>query len=350
MPDWGRMARRIAGLPEPERNQPQQPQGGGWADAAQRLKETEQATATREAQAGQMPWTVQEERSAARFARGFGRGLLWLAVGLAALTGIREWVYPNDDDSPAVTAPADDGPDFPTDDAQAVAGRFTRAYLSWDEENPEQRAALLAPDLPAGADTDAGWDGAGRQQVLAVQPGQVSITSDTTARVQVTALVQSAPPQAGEEAAVPVQRWMSLEVPVTVAGGRVVVSGSPGLVGVPESGPRITAPATPDADLALSNDTREVVTDFFAAYAAGDISAELAPGSTLPALPTGTGFEAVQSWSVDDGSGDARTGTAVVIWRVADAQLTQTYRVELTRVTASGGQRWQVADIHGGQA
>jgi hypothetical protein len=353
VPTMGRVARKVLNLPEPEhkRTDPASP-AGDWQAAAQRLKEADSQHPAASAQPEQRtPWSVEEERSGASFARRFGRGLLWTAVGLAALTGVREYVFPNDPAPPAHTAP-DKQAAYPVADAQAVAARWTWAYLTWDEDHPESRAELLAADMPVGTDTSAGWDGHGQQSVLSVQPGAVTVTDGARARVHVTALVApdaAAAEKGAKKAAVPDAHRMALEVPVVAVHGRVLVAGMPGLVGVPDTGPTVKEPTQPENDTELTSRTRKVVKRFFTQYAAGDIEAELAPGATIPALPEGMTLESVQSWSAHAGEGDHRTGSAVVVWDVSGAQLTQNYRVELTRVSASSGQRWQVSDVLGGR-
>lgn len=363
MSGWGKAARKILNLPE-KRVPEEPPAPGGWQEAAARLQATETGsrhTSNGQPEPRQSPamrhMAVHDEKSFGVFARIFGRGLLWTIVALAAITGIRQWLVPAQQ-PPAPDRVAEEEPAFPAAEAQAVAARWAHAYLHWDEDDPERRAVLLAADMAAGADAAAGWDGNGRQSVLLVVPGEVTVTGEDRARVHVTLLVEPQEPAAepaDEEEAEELPagesgpRWMALEIPVTLAKERVVVAGSPGLVGVPDSGPQLPARPQAEHDMELSGETRDVVARFFREYAAGDITAELAPGSTLPNLPPGVAFGDVQSWSVDQGSGDARHGTAVVIWRLSGAQLTQSYRVELTRVSASSGQRWQVADIHGGR-
>ncbi|MET9419039.1 hypothetical protein ABZY03_33655, partial [Streptomyces klenkii] len=147
-------------------------QSNPWEDAARRLM-AHDASAVLKQQPPEWPpapWAVPaEEKSGAKFARRFGRGALWVVIGLAAVTGIRTWINPPDHNTPA-PAPAKTGPSYPTDQAQAVAARWARAYLTWDEARAADRARLLAADMPSGTDTAIGWDGHGQQEVLAVQP------------------------------------------------------------------------------------------------------------------------------------------------------------------------------------
>ncbi|MFF0561495.1 hypothetical protein [Streptomyces sp. NPDC004266] len=335
-----------------------------WERAAEQLKEqrtapTLAAPAPRTAAAPEpaAPWVTVEERSGSAFARRFGRGVLWTLVAAFALLGAKSVLIPKKTPAPVQsTAPAQAGPTYPDDEAQAVAGRFARAYLSWDEKDPETRAAALAAVLPEGADTKMGWDAKGKQDVLAVEPGTVTPAAQQQARVRVDVLVRpvdSAPPAKPGAAAVPVlpAHWVGLDVPVVQAGGRVVVTGPPGLVGVPATGPKAPQLAGPEADSAFGEQTAETVDKFFTAYAAGgDTESVTAPGAFVPPLPAGISLVGVTSWTADKGSGTDRTGTARVMWQLGGAQLEQTYRVQLTRVASADAQRWQVASVHGGTA
>ncbi|MFD4020654.1 conjugal transfer protein [Streptomyces sindenensis] len=280
------------------------------------------------------------------FARRLGRGVLWGVLILAAITGVRSWVVPAKPPAPAPSK-VEAAPSYPEAEAQAVASRFARAYLTWDEKKASERAALLASVLPAGADAAMGWDGRGRQEVVAVQPGQVTPGKSGQARVRVDVLARTAEAPSTKQPAQPA-RWVGLDVPVVETAGRVIVTGRPGLVGIPVTGPK--APDTPIAqtDPELSTRTEASVGKFFAAYAAGDVESVTAPGATVPGLPDGITYEGLTSWSVDAGSGRDRTGTAVVTWTLSGATVEQVYRVELTQVSSADAQRWQVADVRGG--
>ncbi|MFF3764636.1 conjugal transfer protein [Streptomyces sp. NPDC001922] len=285
---------------------------------------------------------MQDEKSGTLFARRFGRGLLWTVVALAAVTGVRSWFFPSkpvQGPPPIVKA----GPAYPVDTAQAVAARFTRAYLTWDEENPGDREKALALDVASAGDPAMGWDGKGKQEVGEVYSGRVAVTGKGRARVHVEARVLPGTGKKGGKGG-----WLGLDVPVVRVGERVVVSGEPGLVGptappanVPESDP-------PPVDAAMSQRTKGVLTQFFKEYAAGDTSTVAAPGAKIPALPAGIDLGGLDDWSVDAGKGSDRTGTAVVRWNTSGGAMEQTYRVVITRVASAQAERWQVSGLHGG--
>ncbi|MFF4320557.1 conjugal transfer protein [Streptomyces sp. NPDC001568] len=323
------------------------------------------------------PWAPQDESSGIVFARRFGRGLLWTVVILAAVTGVRSWIFPPSSPSAAPPA-AQSAPTYPTAEAQAVAARFGRAYLGWDETKKEERAALLASVLPAGSETTMGWDGKGRQEVLAVQAGTVTPggpggralvrvdvlirpvrsadanpNPSTTPAPAPTPAPTPSPAQPSSAAqpsasAQPSAQWVGLDVPVAVTNGQAVVTGRPGLVGVPATGPKVSELPGVQGDATLSNQTKDVVAKFFAAYAGGDTESASAPGARLAALPQGVTFKGLNSWSVDSSGDTDRAGTARVLWELGGAHVEMSYRVELTRVSSSDAQRWQVADLRGG--
>ncbi|MGW3377407.1 conjugal transfer protein [Streptomyces hydrogenans] len=366
----GPTARRVIGLPDPEdwqkkRAKRERKKSSGasgavpppgmanpWETAARQLTQqqpTPAPTTSTPPPAGEptTPWVTLDERSGSAFARRFGRGVLWTLIGGLALIGAKSVFLPKKPPAPAApSTPAQAAPAYPTDEAQAVAGRFARSYLGWDEAAPDVRAAGLAAVLPDGTDTAMGWDGKGSQDVLAVQTGAVTPGARKQARVRVDVLVRPAAPAAPAKPAP--ARWVGLDVPVIQAGGRVVVVGAPGLVGVPATGPKLPELIAPESDGEFAEQTTETITKFFTAYAAGDTETIAAPGASIPALPDGVTLIGEPSWTADKGTGSDRTGTALVTWQIGGAQLEQSYRVQLTRVVSADAQRWQVAAVSGG--
>jgi hypothetical protein len=361
MPSLGKFGRKVMGLPEPRSSvSPQQTElprsVNPWEIAGAKAAEswnggTPESSST-SASGPAAPWVHQEEKTFGVFARRLGRGLVWVVLALACITGLRSWFFPPQAKAP-LPPPATTAPAYPTDQAQAVASRFARAYLEWDKDKAQERAQLLASVLPSGADMEMGWDGHGRQDVEAVQPGAVTLGKARQARVRVDVLTRPyAEGGKGKKKDGPTaeaSRWLGLEVPVVETGGRVIVTGEPGLVGISAKGPKTPDLPTQQTDAKLSGETKGSVDKFFRAFAEGDTEGVTAPGASLPALPEGVKYTGLASWSADRGSTDeGRAGTARVTWSIGGASIEQTYRVELTRVSSVNGQRWQVADVHGG--
>lgn len=353
---------RSKEAPSPQAEPPQQqtaPSAGAaqWVAAGKRVKaehnghtSTQVATEAKQTRTPATPWVLQEEKTGTRALVATGRIVLWVVVGLAVITGVRSWFWPSQP-APAPPPAVKQGPTYPVQDAQLVAARFAYSYLTWDEADPDQRAKALARDMPKGTDTTAGWNLKGQQTVLLAQPGAVTELGDKRARVHVTVLVNvpGEPAKDKKKDPAPAQRkWMGLEVPVLNTAGRIVVTGQPGIVGVPASGPTITGQSAVDGDVELSAQTQSTVEMFFTEYAKGEADSVTAPGASVPPLPDGMTLQGIQSWNVDQGKGSDRTGTAVVRWQIGAAELEQTYRVELTRVASAAAERWQVAEVHGG--
>ncbi|MFD7614097.1 conjugal transfer protein [Streptomyces sp. NPDC059828] len=358
---------KVLNLPEPRKDtpapQPEPPQqrttpsagAAQWVAAGKRVQAERNgqgkppvATESTQARTPVTPWALQEEKSGTRALVTAGRIALWAVVALAAITGVRSWFWPSEP-APAPAPKVQQGPTYPVQDAQSIAARFAYSYLTWDEAKPDERAKALARDMPKGVDTTAGWNSKGQQSVLIAQPGQVAELGNQRARVHVDVLVNTPGETTDKKKTQPaVQKWIGLEVPVLYTSGRIVVTGEPGIVGVPTSGPSVTDQNAADSDVELSAQTKSTVDTFFTEYAKGEADSVTAPGASVPPLPAGMTLMDVQSWNVDQGKGTDRTGTAVVRWQIGDAELEQTYRVELTRVASAAAERWQVAEVHGG--
>lgn len=288
-----------------------------------------------------VPWAVVQERPAG-LAR-LGRMAFWVAagaVGVLAAVGFRQVMAPHPESGPTgAPAPGPSVSAYPEDAARAVAVRAARAYLTWDEGRPAERARELSGVLATGVDPQLGWDGRGVQAVGAVVPGPVTAGPGGRARVRVEAQVSSGSAPA---------RWVALDVPVVVGGGgRLMVSGAPALLGVPGAPGSVPEATSRPADPEFSTLTRSAVADFFAAWATGGGGQVAAPGTVLPALPAGVELRAVQSWEAAPGSGADRSGLVRVAWAIGGAEVTQSYRVQLTRVESARAGRWQVSAISG---
>ncbi|MFJ4679162.1 conjugal transfer protein [Kitasatospora sp. NPDC088783] len=287
-------------------------------------------------------WSEVKEGAGTSAVRKGGRLLLWGVVALAAVTGVKAWVSPAKSPPPPAAAPDGHREEVPVQEAQRVAARFARSYLTWSSSAPKVRETELASDLAKGLDLKMGWNGQGFQQVAQSIPGRVEQLGGNRARVLVDVRVSYTTGQGANQQTV--ADWRSLQIPVASVGDRVVVTGQPALVGDPVPVPGPSA-SIPEPDLALSSSTRETVKGFLAAWAAGTESQATAPGASIAPLGGGAGLQALDAWSVDPGDGDRRTGTATVRWRIAGAELQQTYRITLAKVSAAEATRWQVWQV-----
>ncbi len=406
-PPAGAPGRQSAASPAPPRQQAAAPAAAPppaalqqWTDAAARLQaqtpepprvQQEQAAAAgavavaQDKQERDVPWQIEDEKSGTQFLVKVGRGALWAVVALAAITGIRSWFWaPEPKNNGPVQVSS--GPTYPVQEAQAVAARFARSYLTWDEADPKARTDALARDMAKGVDAAGGWNTKGKQDVLVAQPGPVSEEKDKRARVRVDVLVNgpasddkskpSDKDKQGDKSGdkpkddksgdkkddakkdgsgkdsrqVTGPRWLGLEIPVVYTSGRVVVTGQPGMVGIPQGAPSVPALTAKTADNDFSEKTRAVAEEFFTKYGTGEAESVAAPGASVAALPPGVTLGSLRNWSVEEGSGSDRTGIATVTWQIAGAELEQTYRVKLTKVASAKAERWQVVEIHGGMS
>ena len=237
---------------------------------------------------------------------------------------------------------------FPVALASAFALEFGQSYLNFSPATAAQRAAELAPFLPAGSNAQLGWNGSGSQTVQSVQPAGVDVRGAHNAVVSLLALANG--------------RLIELSVPVYYADGGLVVSGQPALTAppvaaVPPAGAKVTQ--DPAAQRTLS----KLLPAFFRAYANGpssQLTAFATPGTRLSGLGGEVGFGSIVSVSVpaapsaaEDGA--ARAITVTVAWLPVStpsagpptasaggrAQIDMTYA--MTVVQRAG--RWYVSSI-----
>ncbi|MEO3976774.1 conjugal transfer protein [Streptomyces sp. CAU 1734] len=290
-------------------------------------------------------WAEEEESSGRSAARKAGRVAIWLVIGLAAFTGVRTWIFPVE--PPAPVEQKDPQAEarkshVPEAEAQQVAARFARSYMTWNARDPDSRARELGMDLAKGVDPKLGWNGAGLQMVAQTIPGPVTQVGGKRARVRVDVRVSVVTGSGKQQRNV--ASWRGLEVPVAQGQGRVVVTGAPAIVGMPAAA-AYKAPDGREPDSALSSQTRDIVRDFFSSWAQGSEDQAAAPGADIAPIGPGLRLDALDSWVVDAGGGDRRTGTATVRWKVAGGQVQQTYQVWLAKVSASSASRWQVEAV-----
>ncbi|MDX6263669.1 MAG: hypothetical protein QOH84_5357 [Kribbellaceae bacterium] len=293
----------------------------------------------------QAPWSTEPESSFSTWARRFFRGLVVAVLLLAAISGVRSWVRPNNPPSTVVAGQSN----FPSDEARAVATRYAVSYLNWDEGNPDARPAQISLDLAAGLDARAGWNGRGKQTADRAYPGEVKVdptgvTAVVDVRVQVRSFTRS-----GRSFVPGVYTWQRVSVPVARTASRIVASGPPTFVAderaaLPDNMPEA---GVPDDDLTAA--TMKDAEAFFSAYAESDekVEAVTAPGAAIRSLNGVVKLDDLKSWQVYTGNDDERRATAAVTWDGAgDTTLDQTYSLTLRRtVAADGAQRWQVAAV-----
>jgi len=250
------------------------------------------------------------DRTATGWRGAGGRWLVWvfrvvvwavlLLIGYRGVTAIMS----GETNSGGAPAPAaTQGSAFPSDLAGAYALQFGQVYLNADPATASQRSANLAPFLPAGADSQLGWNGTGTLRLQSEQVAGVAVQDAHHAVVTLLARVNG--------------QLMELGVPVYYADKALAVSGEPAWLPAP---PRaaVPTPEPPSSDAATQAELMNQLPAFFQAYASGDqatLGRFLAPGTSLTGLGGQLAFGSLAGVTVPAG-GDTRQVTATVVWHV----------------------------------
>ena len=274
-----------------------------------------------------------------------GRVVVWAVIVLIGYRGVLAIVSgPSSPGEPATPrAAAGASSPFPVAVAEAYALEFGNVYLNFSPATAGARSKALAAFLPAGADPQLGWNGAGTQQLLDEQVAGITVRSPHTALVTLLARLANG-------------SLIELGVPVYASGGSMAVSGDPALLPGP-----VTAivPTTGQAaaDQATEATLQSQLAGFFAAYASGDqatLARFLTPGTHLTGLGGEVSLAAIDAVHAPVG-GSTRTISVTVTWQFparpagrragasgsASAAVQMTY--ELTVVRRGG--TWDVQSI-----
>lgn len=257
-----------------------------------------------------------------------------LSLVVLALVGVRSiFVQPHvvDRHQSTVDLPVSVGVD--TASASSVATAIARSYLTLD--NLQTRTERLSQywDNPE----YAGWDGNGSVGVAGnAYVVETSVVDKEHIDVTV-ALFLDVNKDAG------LGGWVGVKVPLQLADGHPSAAGSPRIVGLPNPAP-IPENTQAEVDSELSTSTRSDIDAFFAAYAAGDVSAVSAPGAHID-TPRPLGTLSVTEWRVYAGGGQTRQGIARVSWNLNGATLINDYQITLAQVSAPGGHKWLVQEM-----
>lgn len=217
--------------------------------------------------------------------------------------------------------------------AAAVATRSATAWLTLD--SPQSRDQRLGE---AWAGSDDVWNGKGRLGIGQAYAVKTTVVSSTRVDVLVAVWADSE----GEGLT---DGWVGVLMPMDVSQDHPSVAATPTIVGLPEQS-ALPEAADIEEDPALAEQTRADIEAFFQAWSSGDVSALVAPGSTINPPRTGIGKAAVETWKVETGTGSTRSGQATVTWTIGEAQIRCRYTVKLTQVSSATGTRWQVLEIH----
>jgi hypothetical protein len=262
--------------------------------------------------------------------------VVWLVLLLIGYRGVTA-IMSGETSSGGASAPAaTSGTAFPSALAGAYALQFGQVYLNADPATASQRASELATFLPAGADSQAGWNGNGSLVLQSEQVADVAVRDSSHAVVTLLARVNG--------------NLMELGVPVYYSGGALAVSGEPAWLPAPPKA-AVPTPTPPSSDAASQAALTKQLPAFFQAYASGDqatLGRFLAPGTTVTGLNGQLIFDSLVGVTVPAG-GDTRQVIATVVWNVPGqassvsppAQLQMSYA--LTIVNRGG--TWYISAI-----
>ncbi len=251
----------------------------------------------------------QKDRTVSGWRGAGGRWLVWvfrvvvwlvlLLIGYRGVTAIMSGETTSG--SPAPTATPSNA--FPSALAGAYALQFGQVYLNADPATANQRASELATFVPAGADSQLGWNGNGSLVLQSEQVADVAVKDANHAVVTLLARVNG--------------NLMELGVPVYYAGGALAVSGEPAWLPAPAKA-AVPTPTPPSSDTASQEELAKQLPAFFQAYASGDqatLGRFLAPGTTVTGLNGQLTFGSLAGVIVPAG-GDTRHVIATVEWNV----------------------------------
>ncbi len=233
----------------------------------------------------------------------FFRIVVWLILLVVGYRGVMAIMQGETSSSRSPSSVATGTGSFPAELAGAYALQFGQVYLNANPAAAGQRASALAAFLPAGADPQLGWNGAGSLQLQSEQVADVRIRDPHHAVVTLLARVNG--------------KLMELGVPIFYSGGAMVVSGEPAWLPAP---PRARMPASPltISDSATQAQLMNQLPAFFQAYASGDqvtLRRFLAPGTKVAGLGGQAAFGSLTGVTVPAG-GRIRDVVATVVWRI----------------------------------
>ncbi|BDZ52431.1 hypothetical protein GCM10025867_46720 (plasmid) [Frondihabitans sucicola] len=253
----------------------------------------------------------------------------------------------------------DRGSNFPTGQAVMWSGQVVRTWGTWDSsDQTDQRSVLLSQYLSRGLDPSAGWNGAGKQEVLYSTVNPVPTIVDANhAWVDASYQIQDG-------------TWRCVSLPIyayhpkgftsatsyafALTANPVPVACAPRTGAPTISSNQVDAAGKPTSDDQVSGQKlqTEYFPGFFAAWAASD-QATLKQYATNDAELVGLGgaFDSTPAPTINEvhlplsngakiTSGQTYTATVSVTWTVAGstAQLTSWYDVKLR----NGGNQWFV--------
>lgn len=297
-------------------------------------------------------WAVENERTFSSALAKVLRVVLLVALLFICVVGLRQLIFPTKSTTTVQEVQAEA---FPAAAGSEVAARQVTAYLNIDpaDEALAARERSLALDSSSGS-SEGSLSSAnvpGKQSVSNVAVVRVSQIDGTHARALVTGHLTDYTGKDGKWTAAGDPRPVAAEVQLLAdETGAVSVVGRPALVAT-TPGPVATPPAAgAQQDTTVGTATQGAAESFFTSYGADEtVTASVAPGATIAGLAGGATFDDLTGWTVYDGGGETRSALATVRWTLPSGiELTQTYTLTLSSVSADTTGGWQISAISGG--
>lgn len=296
-------------------------------------------------------WAVENENTFSAALAKVLRVLLIVALIFVCVVGMRQLIWPTQATTVVQEVEAEQ---FPTAAGVEVATRNVSAYLSIDPTED----ALIARDRTLGLDSTSGGTSAqtssdvkGKQAVNNLAVVRVSQIDDTHARALVTGVLTDYTESDGKWTASGEPRPVAAEV-LLVADetGTVSALGRPALVSTTPGPVAMARPEGAQHDTTVGTATRDAAESFFSSYGEDEtVTASVAPGATIRGLNGGAALNEVTGWTVYEGDDKTRSARATVRWILPSGiELTQTYTLTLSSVSADTTGGWQISAVSGG--
>lgn len=294
-------------------------------------------------------WAVENEKTFGTALATVLRAALIIALAFVVLVGVRQLVFPTENTTVVKQVQA---AQFPAAAGGDVARRQVTAYLSIDpsEQALAARESLLALDGATTSDSDAGAI-TGKQTMTNPAVVRVAQIDGKRARALVTGTVTDYTAGADGSWAAGAERPIAAEVMLAAdRTGAVTVVGRPALVATTPGTPAISPRANVAQDTNIGGATQSAAESFFSSYGADkQVTASVAPGAKIAGLAGAAKFERLTGWTVYEGDGKSRAAVGTVTWMLPSGiEVTQTYALTLSSVSADDAGGWQISAISGG--
>lgn len=296
-------------------------------------------------------WAVENEKTFSAALAKVLRVALIVALVFICVVGLRQLIVPTQATTVIQEVEAEQ---FPTAAGAEVATRQVSAYLTIDPTDE----ALTARERTLGLDSTSSGEGGlnsssvqGKQTVSNLAVVRVSQIDSTRARAMVTGSLTDYAEEDGKWTASGEPRPVAAEV-LLVADetGAVSALGRPALVTTTPGPVAAARPEGAQQDTTVGTATQGAAESFFSSYGADEtVTASVAPGASIGGLAGGAELNEVTGWTVYEGDTTTRSALATVRWTLPSGiELTQTYTLTLSSVSADTAGGWQISAISGG--